>query len=335
MYIRLRTVWGRRSQAYTYVELVSSKWRNGKVRQERLCSLGRLEALRESGTLDPMISKLAQLAGHQGIQTEVPRPATGRTMERRSPGADGVSPARGRDADKISVLRRSPMFSGLNEGELAELSRLTTERRLKAGQFLFYQGGPTECFYVMATGRVKVVRHSSSGNDFVTSFRGPGEIVGNVFLPSDRPHASSAEVTVDARVLAVRNNDFWVSVSRRPEAGLQLPRKMLNAAHARILESTLRLTDLAAEKADFRLAFALLTLFSKFGPSLPFTRQDVAQMSGTSPETASRFVARLKRERIVRCTRGRITVLNESGLRLLSQGWQQTYGAGKTAPAIG
>lgn len=70
MYIRLHTVRGRKQQAYTYLEVVHSQRRNGKVQQERVCSLGRLEDLQESGALDRMIAKLAEVARQRWVRAE-------------------------------------------------------------------------------------------------------------------------------------------------------------------------------------------------------------------------------------------------------------------------
>ena len=70
MYMRFHTVRGRRGQPYTYLELVFSERRNGQVRQERICSLGRVDQLRESGVIDKMIAKLAQVAQQRWVRQE-------------------------------------------------------------------------------------------------------------------------------------------------------------------------------------------------------------------------------------------------------------------------
>lgn len=70
MYIRFHTVRGRKERAYTYLEMVYSERRNGKVQQERVCSLGRLEDLQKSGALDRMIAKLAEVTKHRWVRAE-------------------------------------------------------------------------------------------------------------------------------------------------------------------------------------------------------------------------------------------------------------------------
>jgi len=76
MYIRFHTVRGRKGRAYTYLEVVQSERRNGKVRQEWVCSLGRLEELQQSGALDRMIAKLAEVAKQRWVRAESLKPET-------------------------------------------------------------------------------------------------------------------------------------------------------------------------------------------------------------------------------------------------------------------
>ncbi|MDO9333505.1 MAG: helix-turn-helix domain-containing protein, partial [Dehalococcoidales bacterium] len=68
------------------------------------------------------------------------------------------------------------------------------------------------------------------------------------------------------------------------------------------------------------LARTLLMLSSKLGPSLPFTRQDIADMAGTTTETAIRFLSNLNARKITRSARGKIMILDELKLKLLSEG---------------
>ena len=76
-------------------------------------------------------------------------------------------------------------------------------------------------------------------------------------------------------------------------------------------------------RVEQRLARTLLMLSSKLGPTLPFTRQEIADMAGTTTETAIRFMSRLKDGGIIRSVRGKTVILDETKLRLLSEGSPQ------------
>ncbi|MFC2003888.1 Crp/Fnr family transcriptional regulator, partial [Chloroflexota bacterium] len=81
-----------------------------------------------------------------------------------------------------------------------------------------------------------------------------------------------------------------------------------------------RLKDLAGERVEQRLAQTLLMLSSRLGLTLPFTRQEIADMAGTTTETAIRILSRLKERKIIRSVRGKIIILDEAKLKLLSEG---------------
>jgi CRP/FNR family transcriptional regulator len=96
--------------------------------------------------------------------------------------------------------------------------------------------------------------------------------------------------------------------------------RIINVLGGRLRDAQSRLRDLAAERVEQRLASVLLMLSLKLGKTLPFTRQEIADMAGTTTETAIRFMSRLREGKIVRSDRGKITILDEAKLRLLSEG---------------
>ena len=80
--------------------------------------------------------------------------------------------------DKIRVLRKSLVFSALSDDELGELAALVVPRRLDEGEFAFWEGDAPDWFYLVAEGRVKAVKHSTSGKEFIIAFFGQGEMFG-------------------------------------------------------------------------------------------------------------------------------------------------------------
>ena len=217
---------------------------------------------------------------------------------------------------KVQLLKSSTIFSSLNEDELAELAELTIERGLKAGGFVFWEGDAPDWFYIVAEGRVKILKHSSLGKEFVIAFFGPGEMFGEVAVFENRPYPGSAQAVAETKVLEVGREDFRSFLAHRPETALRI----INVLAGRLRDAQSRLRDLAGERVEQRLARMLLMLSSKLGPTLPFTRQEIADMAGTTTETAIRFMSRLKDGGIIRSVRGKIVILDESKLKLLSEG---------------
>ena len=91
----------------------------------------------------------------------------------------------------------------------------------------------------------------------------------------------------------------------------------------RLRDAQGRLRDIAGERVEQRLARTLIMLSSKLGSTLPFTRQEIADMAGITTETAIRFMSRLKDGGIIRSVRGKTIIVDEAKLKLLSEGSQQ------------
>ena len=214
------------------------------------------------------------------------------------------------------LLKRSFIFSAVSEEELAELAGPAARRSFAPGEFVFWEGDAPDSFYIVIEGRVKVLKHSSLGKEFIIAFFGPGEMFGEVAVFQDRPYPASAQAAADTKVLRIRREDFLSFVSQRPQVVLRI----ISVLGERLRDAQGRLKDLAGERVEQRLAHTLLMLSVKLGATLPFTRQEIADMAGTTTETAIRFISRLKDGGIIRSERGRITILDKTKLRLLSEG---------------
>lgn len=220
-----------------------------------------------------------------------------------------------RDASS-GILRRSLIFSGLAEGELSALARIAVERSLKPGEFVFWDGDAADWFYIVANGRVKVLKHASTGKEFIIAFFGPGEMFGEVAVFENRPYPASAQAVGDTMVLGIKREEFLAFLAQRPEVALRI----IYVLGGRLRDAQARLKDIAGERVEQRVASVLLMLSGKLGPGLPFTRQEIADMAGTTTETAIRVMSRLRQRGLIRSARGKTIILDETKLRLLSEG---------------
>lgn len=220
------------------------------------------------------------------------------------------------DASKVKVLQRSLIFSGLNEKELTELASMAIEHSFMPGEFIFWEGDAPDWFYIVREGKIKVLKHSSLGKEFIIAFFSPGEMFGEVAVFENKSYPASAQAAAETKVLAINGQNFLSFLTAHPTVALRIIRIL----GGRLRDAQSRLRDLAGERVEQRLVTILLMLFSKFGSTLPFTRQEIADMSGTTTETAIRVLSRLKDGKIIRSSRGKIVILNETKLRLLSEG---------------
>jgi len=221
-----------------------------------------------------------------------------------------------RNTGKVEILRRLLIFSSLNEEELTELASMAIERSLMPGEFIFWEGDAPDWFYIVQDGKVKVLKHSSLGKEFIIAFFSPGEMFGEVAVFENKPYPASAQAVAETKVFSINSRDFLSFLASHPMVALRI----ISILGGRLRDAQDRLRDLAGERVEQRLAKILLMLFAKFGAALPFTRQEIADMSGTTTETAIRVLSRLRDSGIVRSARGKIVILDETKLRLLSEG---------------
>jgi CRP/FNR family transcriptional regulator len=214
------------------------------------------------------------------------------------------------------MLRQSLIFSSLSDDELSELTKLAVERSLTPSEFIFWDGDNPEWFYLIAKGRVKILKHSSSGKEFVIAYFGPGEMIGEVAVFEGKPYPASAQAVAETRLMGIRREDFLAFLASRPQVALII----ISVLGERLRDAQNRLRDLALERVEQRLASVLFRLSSKLGPTLPFTRQEIADMAGTTTETAIRVMSQFRDRGIVSSTRGRVIIRDKEKLRLLSEG---------------
>jgi CRP/FNR family transcriptional regulator len=218
--------------------------------------------------------------------------------------------------DKLQVLRNTFVFSGLTDDELGELANLSVECSFMSTEFIFWDGDTPEWFYVVAEGKVKVHKHSSQGKEFIIAFFGPGEMFGEVAVFENKPYPASAQAITNSKVVGIKREALLIFLAKRPQVSLRI----INVLGGRLRDAQNRLRDLAGERVEQRLASILFMLSSKLGLTLPFTRQEIADMVGTTQETAIRIMSILKEREIIRTTRGKVIILAKEKLKLLSEG---------------
>jgi len=217
---------------------------------------------------------------------------------------------------KTQILRSSSIFSSLNDDELGELADLSIERSFVSNEFIFWDGDAPDWLYIVAEGKVKVIKHSSLGKEFIIAFFGPGEMFGEVAVFENKPYPASAQAVVKTKVVGIKTDEFLPFLANRPQVALRI----ISVLGGRLRDAQGRLRDLAGERVEQRLVSVLLMLSAKLGLTLPFTRQEIADMAGTTTETAIRVTSHLKDRGVIRSVRGKVIILDEEKLRLLGEG---------------
>ena len=219
-------------------------------------------------------------------------------------------------AEKSEILKKSLIFSSLDDEELLGLAGLSVERSFQPNEFIFWEGDEADYFYVIAQGRIKVVKHASSGKEFIIAFFESGEMFGEVAVFEGKPYPASAQAIAASKVLSINRQNFLDFLATRPKVALRI----INILGGRLRDAQGRLKDLAGERVEQRLARILLMLASRMGNTLPFTRQELADMAGMTTETAIRLTGGLSERGIIRTSRGQIVIIGEAKLRALAEG---------------
>jgi len=219
-------------------------------------------------------------------------------------------------AKNAEILKKSLIFSSLNEDELSALAGLAAERSFQPDEFILWEGDEPDYFYVVAEGQVKVVKNSSTGREFIIAFFGPGEMFGEVAVFEGKPYPASAQATSACRILAIKRQSFLDFLATRPQVALRI----INILGGRLRDAQGRLKDFAGERVEQRLARILLMLASRMGTTLRFTRQELADMAGTTTETAIRVTGGLSERGIIITSRGQIIIADEAKLKALAEG---------------
>jgi len=214
------------------------------------------------------------------------------------------------------MLKNTPIFSGMDDDELASLSSIALERSFDVDEFVFWEDGTPEWFYVIAEGRIKVIKHSTSGKDLIVAFFNSGEIFGEVAVFENKAYPASAQVVEKVSLIGFKRDDFLRFLNEHPQVAL----KIINMLSGRLREAQGRIRDLAGERVQQRLARTLIMLSSKLGKTLPFTREEIADMSGMTTETVIRQMSNLKDRDIISSNRGEIEIINDQKLKLLAEG---------------
>ena len=226
--------------------------------------------------------------------------------------------------ERARALKSNPVFAGLPVREIDTLAAATREEPCRARDYVFMEGDPAQWLCIVKSGRIRIVRHSRAGNDVVLELLGPGEIFGGVAVIEKRPFPAAAQALEASVILKIPAQALIALSERHPsiirELALMIGRR-LRAAHDSI-------RSLASDPVEARLAATLLRLAlrdgvrSAAGLALPFhlTRQSLADMCGTTVETAIRVMSRWTRDGLVVDEGARLAVADLEALRELAAG---------------
>jgi CRP-like cAMP-binding protein len=222
------------------------------------------------------------------------------------------------------LLRTTPVFQKLAPEDRQRVAAVATVRRYGRGDTIFEQGTPADAFYTIAAGRVKIVRMMPSGKDIILEVFGRGDPVGALATYDNRPFPASAVALEDTACLVIPRPVFFRLLEEHPS----LVRGLLAGLTVRLIELTNRLADLSGTRIESRFARLFLKLAGEMGRlerggtfvPLPLSRQELADMTGTTIETCIRIMSRWSKDQVVLTEKDGFVVLDRGALESLTGG---------------
>ena len=193
------------------------------------------------------------------------------------------------------IVRKTPLFSGLDEAAAASLRASMNLVKLRKGQVLFREGDDGDHLYIVSSGKVKLGTKASDGRENLLMILGPGDMFGELSLFDSGPRTASAIAVTDSKVLALGQEKVIPWVREHPEVSLQLLARLAT----RLRRTNEVVGDLVFSDVPGRVAKALIDLGVKFGEKREeglyvnhdLTQEELAQLVGASRETVNKALA--------------------------------------------
>jgi CRP/FNR family transcriptional regulator, cyclic AMP receptor protein len=224
-----------------------------------------------------------------------------------------------RSAEVVELLGGVPVFSTLERGDLERIAQLAVPREFEPGEVVFREGDSSDTCYVVRNGRARAVRTHRAGRTITLATFGPGDIFGELALFEDERRSATVEAVQRTSVVGVLGPDMRRLMTEHAEIAARL----VIALGRRLRETNERLSRQSFQTVQSRVAVVLSELVAQEGTAedgakdvlVRATQAELAQLAGSSRESASRFLAVLERAGVISQGRGRLVVHDPAALK--------------------
>jgi CRP-like cAMP-binding protein len=219
------------------------------------------------------------------------------------------------------LLRSSTLYRNLSGEDQKRLAAVSLAKFYEKGDTIFREGDSPDFLFTIVSGRVKVVKLIPSGKEIILEIFGPGDPVGAVVAYEGRPYPASAVAIEAAECILVRRSEFFGLFERHPS----FVRGFLTGMAQRIVELTRRIPEVAGGRVETRFARLFLKLADRMGVArgparfipMPLSRQELADLTGTTIETCIRIMSRWGKDGVVTTEREGFVVNDRATLERL------------------
>ncbi len=217
-----------------------------------------------------------------------------------------------------ALVATNPVFRKLGADDRRLVVQSAMLEHYEKGTTIFEQGTPADRFYTIASGRVKIFKMLPSGRDVILEVFGIGDPLGAVATYESRPFPASATAIEPTDCIVIPRPAFFRLLEQNPT----LVRGLLSGLTTRLVELTNRIAELSGSRIEPRLARVLLKLVKEMGRQerggifipLALSRQELADMTGTTVETSIRIMSRWGKQQILRTEKDGFVILDTAAL---------------------
>jgi CRP/FNR family transcriptional regulator, nitrogen oxide reductase regulator len=220
---------------------------------------------------------------------------------------------------RLRLLGGLPFFAQLRPDELSAVNQKFREDGYQAGEFIYHAGDPAAHLYVVAEGRVKLFQTAASGRSVLLDLLTAGDFFGSLSGLPPTAYPDTAQAHTAGCILRISADDFRQIIDLHPPVALAVLDTMAHRLHA----ANQRVFLLSSMPVEQRIAATLLRLADKLGQPdktgllihTPLSREDLAEMTGSTPESASRVVSQFQKAGWIATGRQWISLRDLAALR--------------------
>ena len=202
----------------------------------------------------------------------------------------------------LSAIRSLPVFRGVPAEDQRKLAAIASIRDYGRGDVVWKEGDPADFLTILVHGRIKIVRHAEAG-DVILEIFGTGEPVGAIAVYNYMPYPASAVCLEPVSLLRLPRRDYFELLDRNPDFARAVIRELTKI----VVALTRKLEEMRGQRVETRIAQLFLTLAERMGETtkagieikIHLSRQEIADMVGTTVESAIRVLSRWGREKVL------------------------------------
>ena len=222
---------------------------------------------------------------------------------------------------RLNILHDLPFFKNLPDAAIVEINAIFRTRHYQSGEVIYFNGDPASRLCVVAAGGVKLLKHNNDGHDVLIDILKQGEFFGTLDILGGTLYQETAEAQTNCCILKISSGQFRTILNTYPLAAINI----IDILSDRLKSAYEMMKQLSVQSVEQRIAFTLLKLARKVGSQknvgllidLPLSRSDLAAMTGTTSETASRIMSQFQKQGIIKTGRQWVSITEPDKLEKL------------------